>query len=281
MCPWRSDGSCADWVALKSGFCKAVEEQQAIRKQRERELLIRPRTHSVQEFYGQKVATLLSDIQKTLPEPKDIGLYAHFTQLIYSSTLDGPLPQSDVTANVESFIEHWPPKTFNDFVSLCRSQQKLPSSHGHLDGHHSLNAASFVFLCGKCRIFDGIIIGWQATIPHLRCVQSVVMGPLELSDRGSSAALTLLEQLGLDPKTTLPAELDERRDSVACDPCLTKHGRSPLLSWREAVHHFVVERHRRPKWKMLSSEDVKAMQALQVLDENEEIDTWSSIAGLF
>ncbi|KAG6919856.1 hypothetical protein DXG01_015563 [Tephrocybe rancida] len=236
-----------NWVTLKPRFCDALEEQQVIRKQHEQELLIQSRTHSVQELYGQKVATLLSEIQNTLPEPKDIGLYDYFTEFIHSSTLDGPLPQSDVTAKVESFIDRWPPTT---------SEREY-----HL----------------KC------VIGWQATIPHLRCVEYANMGPLELSDRGCTAAVALLDHLGLDPRTTLPAELpvDERRISVACDPCLTKRGRSPCLSWKEAIHHFAVERHGFPKWKTLSSEDINSMETLQVLDADEEVDTWSAVAGLF
>ncbi|KAG6919859.1 hypothetical protein DXG01_015566 [Tephrocybe rancida] len=274
-----------DWVTLKPKLCQAVEKQLAIRKRDEREILIQSRIDSVQELYGQKFATLSFDDQNTLPEPKDIGLYDHFTELIHSSH-DDPLPRSNITKKVDCFIERWPPTTFSEFASLCSSKQKLPASHAHLDGHYTLDSASFVFICTTCHRSESIpssecVIGWQATISHLRCVEYADMGPLELSERGCAAAVALLDHLGLDPRTTRPAELDECRLSFACEPCMTRRGRSTSLSWRDAIHHFIIERHGVPKWKTLSSEDIKVMQPLQAWDDSEEVDTWSSIADMF
>ncbi|KAG6845569.1 hypothetical protein H0H87_007248 [Tephrocybe sp. NHM501043] len=275
--------SYAEWHVCKPYFCKGVEEQQALRLQYERNLLVETRKYIVREVYQRRFATLTADIQNIFPTPSGIELYNHFHALIQSSSEEA-LKESEITKAVDQFFDHWPPKTLDDLCSFYPSVEQPPASHRHIDPPHNLEAASFVFLCRQCFESDGSsgsVIGWQATIPHLRCVEFGPTGPLELSERGCAAAVTLLDHLGLDPRSTLPAELDGQGFTFACVPCSSKHGRSIILSWREAINHFIFERHGAPEWKKLSSEDILSMQVLQKHDEDEEVDTWSSVADLF
>ncbi|GLB43761.1 hypothetical protein LshimejAT787_1402730 [Lyophyllum shimeji] len=262
----------SNWPAVKATLEPMILPIKECRVTREREELIDYRAETILHVLQDHAALTPDDpVWDILPSLHDLHSYEPFRSMARLPS-DVHLDPESIIQELIAFIERWPPRTTEELAAICPSNFQIPACHSRRPGTCSLEAASCVFSCVACAAAASsssrwCLIGWSAVIAHKTCPRRVLYNPFQVSEPGCDAAMALLDELGLDPCTTLPSQLDEHGEHFACLNCPATDGLRTALTWRQCILHFV-ETHAGgtrppPSWKTMTPEEVAASPALR------------------
>ncbi|KAF8059513.1 hypothetical protein FPV67DRAFT_450398 [Lyophyllum atratum] len=279
----------SNWPTIKARLEPMIFAIATPRLQKVREILISSRQTAILRVLEDR-QTLISDdeLWSHLPSLHDFLSYEPFHSLAHLPP-DVELDPASISNEIIPFIKRWPPKTMADLAAICIANFPIPICHSSRPGEYDLEGASSVFTCVACKeegssLPGWSIIGWSALDAHRSCNHLRLYHPFEISERGCSAATTLMDLLDLDPQTTTPLQLDDRGGIFACLNCPERNGCRAIHTWRGCVSHYMeMDRgttHLSPTWKIMSQEDVLTGNALEAMEAVRETETLA-YAGTF
>ncbi|RDB27389.1 hypothetical protein Hypma_004507 [Hypsizygus marmoreus] len=237
-----------NWPALRSkieSYLIPIAEEAAAKERRK---VVAVRKVLIQGIYDE------FNVTTAFPSSCGILLYDPFFTFINSSiSIPHPDPV-EIMGQIRQFIDQWPPKTIKGLVDILPAHNAHECCTDFTDLR--LKLPSTVFTCTACS-YDGCrLVGWGEMISHQLACTSSQPFQCRIDDRGSEAALALLELFHLDPYTTelqnLPGIIHKE---FVCSACLDRgesNAGEPLL-WRECIQHFIdmdaVPGHLKPTWK--------------------------------
>lgn len=229
----------------------------------ERENIIRERQTIVAKLYTAYKKTLLPSQWRYLPRTFDICRF-----LPFRSILDEPNETRITEAHFDKaiaclpeMIASWTARRRAEILELCEpilNSQDVEEGEVVQSTDDSLELAICVFDCTACEAgitniqFLGCssipLISWSGAVSH-GCMRrgGYFYGPLEpvetklrFSERGSSAARSLIQCVQLDEKFCVPDDMDKLDLRFFCSHCVPMEHRGRgygriTFSWRDAV----------------------------------------------
>ncbi|KAL4246930.1 hypothetical protein ABKN59_007689 [Abortiporus biennis] len=143
-----------------------------------------------------------------------------------------------------------------------------------IDSLKAVDLATAVFLCSKCSTqdrFRKVLFGYEYSVTHRHGVSN-----LQFSEKGSQAVVSLMQLVGLNPKTTTPFDLDALNPRFICTQCTKKASKwstSKALNWRQCVIHFLESQHE-PTWRVLTVEEADQVKSQEKPDVRDDMPFW-------
>lgn len=219
------------WNKLRPRLEIPVAKAQAQRLQDERNKLIKAREGVVSQFYSQyRRDNCLAWTWSYLPPPFALYEFGPIAELI-NAPHTSPISLvelADLADEIPGFINDWRVSKFKQLASQLPSNKENDTKTLNLQ---DLDLATSVYHClGSTRslVREGrSMIGWDGAAPHLRCgaLRRYWDRRLHFNQRGFNVATTLVELVGLDPKTTIARDMDALDYRFICHNC-------PLESFR-------------------------------------------------
>ncbi|GLB43727.1 hypothetical protein LshimejAT787_1402390 [Lyophyllum shimeji] len=255
-----------NWPVLQKQLEALLAELHRRELYRQHPAVVARRRNDVQRMWSDYLNSLNAASQ-CVGTP-DILLSEPFVTMINDPS-DDEIDGEQATKALAAFADRWLPRTMEDLFALEASKCLLYTEESHRPPHaYSINSAASVFSCPESNPFGSerdckCLIGWSAAVYHpLKCVcccfpEDHGVHPLKVDARGCAAASSLLDLLGLDPPTTLPADMDIHREKFICLGCVEETGHSTSLSWRDCIWHFMErggsDTHFTPSWELVPS----------------------------
>ncbi|KAF5315850.1 hypothetical protein D9611_005055 [Ephemerocybe angulata] len=272
-----------------------------------RERMKRERRTVVDQFYLDYKRTLKPEEWAFLP-PSDVVAYDdHFSEFINQDTLDKgeDLKLEPAKERLPTLISDWlfnrQKELYENLPGVTMPPEEVEFTEAELEGlsqeeiekkteevrkdkkvalkvamDERMKRATAVFSCTSCKAgrHSGLaVIGWDSACVHMCGSYSHYfhMG-WEFCSVGYAAAASLVRQLGLDPDTATPEEVDALDARFFCGNCPVKthkkvQGRK-AYTWRECVMHAVEKEedhtHAIPAWMLMSKEATSFVRAHEI-----------------
>ncbi|KAJ7037944.1 hypothetical protein C8F04DRAFT_1090727 [Mycena alexandri] len=245
-----------------------------------RKRCIHRRTLLVEQIYNEYKKTLVPEQWRFLP-----GLHEVCQFPAFRAVLDAPSDVEVELAHFEEAASALP--TFTPAWTAARKDEILRLIPGLRDESTSqvpspqlLDLATTIFQCTQplchTQSHNKAAVGWEGAVGH-RCMaygkwafghylHASIETVVAFSERGSTAAASLVTLAGLDEKWTTADEmdmLDLRFVCLACHPqSINNKDTYAVYSWREAVYHFAITTwmHDDPVWHQLNSDETEQMK---------------------
>ena len=238
-----------DWPAIRTKL-EPLIVQYALE---ERKRLATSRRRAIHDAYKKYQSDFRSsepnskDLFCTLPPPSGLAFYEPIKNLLILPSGTGEF-EKQVKSCVEDFINAWPHLKVQELVSTYSSLY-VPQNVFDTSSLKNLNifVVASIFLCIPCtraRRADSTFFGWAAAVRHKNaCRCRSIPPPCEdnfaISVEGHEAALTLIGNLGLDPRNTFPRDLDRLKLRFLCMNCEERLDvEEPIFGWRGMVLSF-------------------------------------------
>jgi hypothetical protein len=228
----------------------------AERVERERAPIIDGRKKVIKRLYATYKETLVPTRWAYLPDDDEVYTFEAFASLIDDPSEVG-LEYAmcrEALRKLPAFLNAHTEKKKANLLSLLSDGEGLDQTNNEVAGYPGrtpLDLATSIFQCTTtgCRGQYGPLVAWQRAVCHSCKAQKRpdfygythrdVKPDLRFSDRGLKAVESLAPLLGLDARTAIPAEYDQKAARFICLECnvLDRSGirGREAFTWRECV----------------------------------------------
>ncbi|KAF8873925.1 hypothetical protein BD779DRAFT_1568255 [Infundibulicybe gibba] len=271
------------WESIRPGLVKQVEAARRWRHFQEKNALHRRRTDLLQPLYDAYARSLPPQQWAYLPDIQDVALFSLF----------GDVVTADSSTNVteSSFMPAMRALPALIMAKNAVAKVRITSLLGPLSEEvdEPLDLATSVFECDSwCRhrrpsLFSNgerlALMSWEVIVTHASNISTSQFGlaKLKLSTAGSSTAVALVREAGLDPLRATIMEMDALDLRFVCSDCESSRAGWPAAPtvgypWKPAIEHALASGHM--GWqKMTQGDTIRIKQAETYNEDNER--SWS------